>query len=115
MAPTRCGPVPVVEVLNQIQAGATVADIRKMCMKSGGYVGLLGTSDSREVEKRILAADAGALRARNALVYHLTPHVGRLQGRVEVDAKSRDIKALVETLSLSGLFKGCAPTFPHEG
>ena len=57
MAPTRCGSVPVVEVLNYLDAGHSIADVRKMCMKTGGFVDLLGTSDAIEVTARAAAGD----------------------------------------------------------
>ena len=87
MAPTRCGALPVAEVLNLIDAGRTTAELRRMCMKTGGFVDLLGTSDAREVLSRAAAGDAAARRAWDALLYQLTKAIcamaGALGGHVD--------------------------------
>lgn len=87
MAPTRCGAVPVAEVLDYIEAGHSVAETRKLCMKSGGFVSLLGTSDALEVSERAAAGDAAAARAWNAMLYQITKYIGEmacvLEGQVD--------------------------------
>ena len=80
MAPTRCGALPVAEVLNLIDAGRTTAELRRMCMKTGGFVDLLGTSDAREVLSRAAAGDAAARRAWDALLYQLTKAICAMAG-----------------------------------
>ncbi len=80
MAPTRCGALPVVEVLDLIDSGRTTAEIRRMCMKTGGFVDLLGTSDAREVQSRAAAGDAAAKRAWDALLYQLTKAICAMAG-----------------------------------
>ncbi len=80
MAPTRCGALPVVEVLDLIDSGRSTADIRRMCMKTGGFVDLLGTSDAREVQNRAAAGDAAAKRAWDALLYQLTKAICAMAG-----------------------------------
>lgn len=87
MAPTRCGAVPVAEVLNYLDAGHSVADARRLCMKTGGFVDLLGTSDALEVSKRAEAGDAAAARAWGAMIYQIAKCVGEmacvLEGHVD--------------------------------
>lgn len=78
MTPTRCGSIPVVEVLDLIEAGAATADIRKLCMKIGGLVDLAGTADSREVERRALEGDKTAAMAWNALCYQICKWIGAM-------------------------------------
>ena len=80
MAPTRCGALPVSEVLNLIDAGRTTAELRRLCMKTGGFVDLLGTSDAREVQSRAAAGDAAAKRAWDALLYQLTKAICSMAG-----------------------------------
>lgn len=56
MAPTRCGSVPAIEVAKYTaEHGLDVA--RAHCMKTGGFVDLLGTSDAIEVCERAAAGD----------------------------------------------------------
>jgi len=78
MAPTRCGFVPVAEVLNYLEAGHTTKEARALCMKTGGFVDLLGTSDAREVCERAAAGDEAAARAWNALLYQLDKYIGSM-------------------------------------
>lgn len=83
MAPTRCGGVPVVEVLDYLEAGHSVDEVRRLCMKSGGFVSLLGTSDAREVTARAQAGDAAAERAWNAMLYQITRSIAAMAGVLE--------------------------------
>lgn len=78
MAPTRCGAVPVAEVLNYLEAGHSIADVRKMCMKTGGFVDLLGTSDALEVSNRAAEGDACAARAWDAMLYQINKYIGSM-------------------------------------
>ncbi|MBE6479177.1 MAG: butyrate kinase [Olsenella sp.] len=78
MAPTRCGAVPVAEVLNYLEAGHSIAEVRKMCMKTGGFVDLLGTSDAIEVCDRAAAGDKAAARAWDAMVYQINKYIGSM-------------------------------------
>ena len=87
MAPTRCGAVPVVEILNYLESGHSTSDVRKMCMKTGGFVDLLGTSDAREVEARIAASDRAAALVWEAMCYQICKCIGSmasvLHGKVD--------------------------------
>ncbi len=78
MAPTRCGAVPVAEVLNYLDAGHSTAEARALCMKVGGFVDLLGTSDAIEVTKRAAAGDPAAERAWGALLYQVNKAIGSM-------------------------------------
>ena len=78
MAPTRAGAVPVVEVLDYLEAGHSVAETRRLCMKTGGFESLVGTSDAIEIIKRADAGDAGAKRAWDAMVYQVWKEIGAM-------------------------------------
>lgn len=78
MAPTRCGALPVAEVLDYLDAGHTTADVRRMCMKTGGFVDLLGTSDALEVSRRAEAGDEAYRRAWDAMVYQICKEIGAM-------------------------------------
>ena len=87
MAPTRCGAVPVAELLNYLEAGHTTGEVRKMCMKTGGFVDLLGTSDAREVEARIAEGDEAARLVWETMCYQICKCIGAmaatLHGKVD--------------------------------
>lgn len=77
MAPTRCGSVPAIEVAKYTaEHGLDVA--RAHCMKTGGFVDLLGTSDAIEVCERAAAGDKAAARAWDAMVYQICKWIGEM-------------------------------------
>jgi len=78
MAPTRCGYVPVSGILDWLEGGHTTSEARALCMKTGGFVDLLGTSDAREVSERAASGDEAAERAWNALLYQLSKYIGSM-------------------------------------
>lgn len=78
MTPTRCGSMPVAEVLDCLEAGRSVSEVRALCMKNGGFVNLLGTSDAREVQRRAASGDAKARRAWDAMVYQVCKWIGAM-------------------------------------
>ena len=78
MAPTRCGAVPVAGVLDYLEAGHTIKEARALCMKTGGFVDLLGTSDAIEVCNRAAAGDKAAQRAWDAMLYQLNKYIGSM-------------------------------------
>jgi butyrate kinase len=87
MAPTRCGAVPVAGVLDFLEAGHSIKEARGMCMKTGGFVDLLGTSDALEVSNRAAEGDEAAARAWGAMLYQLNKYIGSmatvLEGKVD--------------------------------
>ena len=78
LAPTRCGAVPVVEVLNYLDSGHTAREARALCMKTGGFEDLAGTSDAIELLKRADAGDACAKRTWDAMAYQLCREIGAM-------------------------------------
>ena len=78
MAPTRCGAVPVAGVLDYLEAGHSIAEARALCMKTGGFVDLLGTSDAIEVCNRAASGDVAAKRAWDAMLYQLNKYIGSM-------------------------------------
>lgn len=85
MTPTRCGSLPVAEVLDCLEAGRTTAEARALCMKNGGFVDLLGTSDAREVQSRAAAGDPKARRAWDAMAYQVCKWIGAMACVLEGD------------------------------
>lgn len=87
MAPTRCGALPVSGVLDYIDAGHSTSEVRALCMKTGGFVDLLGTSDALEVSNRAAAGDAACHRAWEAMIYQVCKCIGEmacvLEGHVD--------------------------------
>lgn len=88
MAPTRCGGMPVTEVLGYLEAGHSIDEVRNLCMKSGGFVSLLGTSDAREVISRVKKGDAPAARAWSAMLYQISRAIGAMAAVLEGDVEA---------------------------
>ena len=78
MAPTRCGAVPVSGILDYLEAGHSIKDARALCMKTGGFVDLLGTSDALDVSNRAEAGDPAAARAWGAMLYQINKYIGSM-------------------------------------
>ena len=86
MAPNRCGSVPIIEFLRYAQ-GKDPKELRALCMKTGGFVSLLGTADTKEIVRRAAEGDKAAKRAWDALLYQIIKFIGSmaaaLHGKVD--------------------------------
>ena len=79
MAPTRCGAIPVIPLINMCYSGEYTHDqmIRK-CIKTGGLMAHLGTDDAREVERRIAEGDKYAKTVFDAMIYQIAKWAGSM-------------------------------------
>jgi butyrate kinase len=84
--PTRIGSVPVLALLDYIDAHST-KDVRLMCSRAGGFVSLFGTADSDEIHRRVEAGDRAAVLAWQTVIYQICKQIGEmaavLRGRVD--------------------------------
>ncbi|MDD5630366.1 MAG: butyrate kinase, partial [Elusimicrobia bacterium] len=122
--PERSGSLPVGQLAELCFSGRyTQAEIKKLIKGAGGLVDLLGTSDLREVERRMAAGDAEAAEVFEALCYQISKNAAALLPAFEGERLDRVIltggmtrcKPLVQRISayLSGL--GCEITvYPGE-
>lgn len=95
-APTRIGSVPVLELLDYIEAHAeesgsleeVLKDVRRMCSRSGGFVSLFGTSDAGKIHALIEQGDKKAALVWNTMIYQICKHIGAMSAVLcgEVDA-----------------------------
>ncbi len=88
IAPTRCGTIPVSELLQVLEkSGQSCKELRQICTKTGGLVSHLGTSDGREVRRRIAEGDGYAKLVWDAMLYQIAKYIGSmavaLQGQVD--------------------------------
>ncbi|MBE3072594.1 MAG: butyrate kinase [Acidobacteria bacterium] len=75
-SPERSGSLPQGELADLCFSGRyTQAQVKKLIKGAGGLVDLLGTSDLREVERRVLAGDAEAIEVFDALAYQIAKAV----------------------------------------
>jgi len=123
-SPERSGSLPQGQFADMCFSGRyTFADIRKLVKGAGGLISLLGTSDLREVEKRMEAGDAQAVEVFDAMAYQtakaaasvLPAFEGEKLDRVLLTGGMARCKPLVELLTkyLSGLPCGIS-VYPGE-
>ncbi|MBR1758213.1 MAG: butyrate kinase [Lachnospiraceae bacterium] len=75
--PTRIGSVPVLALLDYIDAHS-VEDVRLMCSRAGGFVSLFGTSDSDVIHKLVEEGDPKATLVWNTLIYQVCKMIGEM-------------------------------------
>ncbi|MDR1797787.1 MAG: butyrate kinase [Clostridiales Family XIII bacterium] len=88
MAPTRCGSIPVVDIIDLCFSGRySKEELQDKMQKTGGFVDHLGTSDAIEVTRRIEAGDRYAKLVFDAMIYQISKSIGAmaavLKGRVD--------------------------------
>ena len=86
-APTRIGSVPVLELLDYIEEHAkapgvsvndVLADVRRMCSRSGGFVSLFGTSDAGKIHALVEQGDKKATLVWNTMIYQICKGIGEM-------------------------------------
>ena len=84
--PTRIGSVPVLALLDYIDAHS-VEEVRLMCSRAGGFVSLFGTSDSDAIHAMVDAGDKKATLVWNTMIYQVCKMIGEmsavLKGKVD--------------------------------
>jgi butyrate kinase len=122
--PERAGSLPAGQLAEMCFSGRyTAPDIKKLIKGAGGLIDLLGTSDLREVERRMGAGDTEAAEVFDALCYQIAKAACALLPAFEGEKLDRIIltggmarsQLLVERISrfLAGL--GCGITvYPGE-
>ncbi|WP_027720548.1 butyrate kinase [Maridesulfovibrio zosterae] len=75
-SPERSGTLPILPVLDLIEAGTySFAEMRKTITSGCGLLALLGTNDLREVESRIKNGDKEAKFVFDALTYNISKYI----------------------------------------
>ena len=85
--PTRIGSVPVLQLLDYIEAHS-VADVRLRCSRAGGFVDLFGTSNSDTIHALVDKGDRKATLVWNTMIYQICKMIGEMSavlcGKVDV-------------------------------
>lgn len=77
MAPTRTGTLPAASLVELCFSGTyTKKQLLDKIMKNGGWIDLLGTSDAREVERRIVDGDTFAKLIYETTAYQIAKDIG---------------------------------------
>ena len=75
--PTRIGTVPVLPLLDYIEAHS-VDEVRLMCSRAGGFVSLFGTSNSDTIHEMIEKGDKKASLVWNTMIYQICKMIGEM-------------------------------------
>ena len=76
-APTRIGSVPVLQLLDYIEAHS-IDEVRRMCSRSGGFVSLFGTSNSDTIHALVEQGDKKATLVWNTMIYQICKGIGEM-------------------------------------
>ena len=86
MTPTRCGSVPVSELL-RYATGKDLGEIKKLCTRTGGFMSHLGTADAKQVSQWAAQGDPTARRVWDTMLYQICKEIGAmacvLKGKVD--------------------------------
>ncbi len=75
--PTRIGSVPVLSLLDYIEAHS-VEEARLMCSRAGGFVSLFGTSNSDVIHGLKAAGDPKATLVWDTMIYQISKMIGEM-------------------------------------
>ena len=75
--PTRIGSVPVLQLLDYIEAHS-IADVRLRCSRAGGFVDLFGTSNSDTIHALVDKGDKKATLVWNTMIYQICKMIGEM-------------------------------------
>ena len=122
MAPTRCGAVPVIEILNYMEKNdMSPKAMKELVVKSGGFVSHMGTSDALEVTARAADGDPEAQLVWSAFIYQIEKEIGAmavvLKGKIDGILLGGGIvhnKALVEQITRDCDFLAPITAYPGE-
>ena len=79
MTPTRCGAVPASEIIRYcFESGADKKKALGLCMKNGGFVSHLGTSDAQEVFSLSKCGNEYAKLIWDTMVYQIEKSIGAM-------------------------------------
>ena len=122
MTPTRCGSIPVAEVLKYAyREGADPKAVKAVCTKSGGFVDLLGTSDAIEVSNRAAAGERFPKLVWDTMIFQIIKQIGAMAAILEGDVDGVLLgggmvhnKELVERITKACSFIAPVTAYPGE-
>ena len=78
MAPTRSGSLSLVNIIQLLENGASIADLKKLSTRTGGLVSLIGTSDAKTVSDAAQAGDKKAQYVWDTMIYQIAKTIGEM-------------------------------------
>lgn len=97
LTPTRCGSLPILQVIEQTYHGSmSFKEYQTRIQRKAGLYEHLGTQDCIEIEKRIEAGDTYAKLVYDAMIYQIAKYVGSF-----IVAAKGDCKTVIVTGSIA--------------
>lgn len=120
MAPTRSGSLSLANIIQLLENGASIADLKKFSTRTGGLVSLLGTSDAKSVSDAAQAGDKKAKYAWDTMIYQIAKTIGEmacvLKGDVTAILLGGGMVHNENLVSqLQDYCKWIAPIYPYPG
>lgn len=119
--PTRIGSIPVMGVVRYLEGGHTIADLKALSSKAGGFVSHFGTSDAEKVYEMVLKGDRKASLIWEAMLYQTVKAIGEmaavLSGKVDAVILTGGLvryPSLVEYITSHCSFIAPVVTYPGE-
>lgn len=82
MAPTRCGSLPVSEIVKYAK-DHELKDIKALTLKTGGFVSHLATSDARDVTRLAKEGNKKAALVWEAMTYQIIKYIGAMAAALD--------------------------------
>jgi butyrate kinase len=86
MTPTRTGSIAATDLIDYCR-GKDLDEVYKTIVQGGGFISLLGTSDSDEIHSKVEKGDKEAIRAWKGMIYQIVKYIGGmaavLDGKVD--------------------------------
>lgn len=76
--PTRTGSIGVLDLLDYLEAGHSIADTRRMCAGKGGFVSYYDSNDADELKERIVNGDKQAKELWSSFIYNICKSIGAM-------------------------------------
>lgn len=76
--PTRIGSVPVLPLMDYMDAGHSTKDVRLLCSRAGGFVSHFGTADSDAIHAKAEAGDPKASLVWRTMLYQVCKQIGEM-------------------------------------
>ena len=83
-SPTRIGSVPVLSLLDYLE-NHSLAEVRLMCSRSGGFVSYFGTSDANKIHDLVIQNDKKAKLIWEAMIYNIVKQIGAMSAVLKGD------------------------------
>ena len=76
--PTRIGSVPVLPLMDYMDAGHSTKDVHLLCSRAGGFVSHFGTADSDAIHAKAEAGDPKASLVWRTMLYQVCKQIGEM-------------------------------------